>query len=79
MKLLLTSAGISNTSIARALESLLGKSASGAKLAFIPTAENVETGEKSWMINDLNNFIKAGFEVDIVDKSSQNDTIGTYE
>lgn len=70
MKLLLTSAGLSNQSIVKAIENLLGKSAKGAKLAFIPTAANVEPGDKSWMIEDLNNFQKAGFEVDIVDISA---------
>lgn len=38
MKLLLTSAGISNTSIHNALEELLGKPVSGASALFIPTA-----------------------------------------
>lgn len=70
MKLLLTSAGLSNPSISKALEDLFGKSAAGVKLAFIPTAANVEPGDKSWMIDDLNNFKKAGFEVDIVDISA---------
>lgn len=70
MKLLLTSAGLSNPSISKALEGLLGKSTQGVKLAFIPTAANVEPGDKSWMIDDLNNFRKAGFEVDIVDISA---------
>jgi len=70
MKLLLTSAGLSNPTIAKALEDLLGKTASGVKLAFIPTAANVEPGDKSWMIDDLNNFKKGGFEVDIVDISA---------
>jgi dipeptidase E len=70
MKLLLTSAGLSNPSIIKALESLLEKPAKGVKLAFIPTAANVEAGDKSWMIDDLNNFRKAGFEVDIVDISA---------
>ncbi len=70
MKLLLTSAGLSNPTITKALEDLLGKSAKGVKLAFIPTAANVEPGDKSWMIDDLNNFRKAGFEVDIVDVSA---------
>lgn len=70
MKLLLTSAGLSNPSIVRAIENLLGKSVKGVKLAFIPTAANVEAGDKSWMIEDLNNFQKAGFKVDIVDISA---------
>jgi dipeptidase E len=70
MKLLLTSAGLSNKSIIQALEKLLGKKADGVKLAFIPTAANVESGDKSWLINDFNNCRNAGFEVDIVDISS---------
>lgn len=70
MKLLLTSAGLSNKSIVGALEKLLDKPAKGVKLAFIPTAANVEEGDKSWLIDDLNNCIKAGFEVDIVDISA---------
>ncbi len=70
MKLLLTSAGLSNKSIISALEKLLSKSAKGVKLAFIPTAANVESGDKSWMIDDLNNFRNAGFEVEIVDISA---------
>lgn len=70
MKLLLSSAGLSNPSISKALEDLLGKPSKGVKLAFIPTAANVEPGDKSWMIDDLNNFRKAGFEVDIVDISA---------
>ncbi len=70
MKLLLTSAGITNPSISKAMEDLLGKSAHGAKLAFIPTAANVEPGDKFWMIDDLNNFRKTGFEIDIVDISA---------
>lgn len=70
MKLLLTSAGLSNKSIIVALEKLLGKSCVNVKLAFIPTAANVEAGDKSWLIDDLNNFRNAGFEVDIVDISA---------
>lgn len=70
MKLLLTSAGLSNPSIIKAVEKLLGRTVKGVKLAFIPTAANVEPGDKSWMIDDLNNFQKAGFVVDIVDISA---------
>ncbi len=70
MKLLLTSAGLANASIIKALEELMGKPAKGVPLVFIPTAANVEPGDKSWMIDDLNNFTKAGFEVDIVDISA---------
>lgn len=70
MKLLLTSAGLSNKSIVKALEKLVGKSLKGVKLAFVPTAANVEPGSKSWMIEDFNNCQNVGLEVDIVDISA---------
>lgn len=53
MKLLLTSGGITNTSIADALFDLVGKKPEDTVLVFIPTASNVETGDKNWLINDL--------------------------
>jgi dipeptidase E len=70
MKLLLTSAGLTNKTIINGLQKLLGKPIKNTKLAYIPTAANVEEGDKSWLIKDLNNCIKAGFEVDIVDISA---------
>lgn len=70
MKLLLTSAGLTNNSIIKELERLLGSSCKGIKLAFIPTAANIENGDKSWLIEDYNNCLKAGFEIDIVDISA---------
>lgn len=70
MKLLLTSAGLSNKTITNALVDLLGEPAKGLRLAFVPTAANVEEGEKDWLIDDLNNCRNAGFEVDIVDISA---------
>lgn len=70
MKLLLTSAGLSNPTISHALERLLGKSAANVHLAFIPTAANIEPGDKEWLIDDLNNCRTAGFKVDIVDISA---------
>ncbi|MBP9820191.1 Type 1 glutamine amidotransferase-like domain-containing protein [Candidatus Woesebacteria bacterium] len=70
MKLLLTSSGLTNPSLISALEDLMGKSAAGARLAFIPTAANVESGDKSWMIDDLYRCKNAGFEMDIVDISA---------
>ena len=70
MKLLLTSAGLTNPSIVTALQKLLGKPLKGIKLAFVPTAANVEPGEKSWLVEDYQNCLKAGFELDIVDISA---------
>lgn len=56
MKLLLTSAGISNESIKKALFDLVNKKPEETSLVFIPTASNVERGDKSWFINDLINL-----------------------
>jgi len=70
MKLLLTSAGLSNKTINNALEKLLGEPVEGKRLAFVPTAANVEEGDKHWLVDDYNNCRKADFEVDIVDISA---------
>ena len=54
MKLLLTSAGISNDSIKKSFFDLVGKKPEDISLAFIPTASNVEKGDKKdWFIKDL--------------------------
>ena len=47
MKLLLTSSGITNDSIANALFELTGKRPEDTTIVFIPTASNVETGIKT--------------------------------
>lgn len=71
MKLLLTSNGLSNKSIADALLKLVGKPASETSIAFIPTAMNVGSGDKSWFIDDLWNIKQQSFKkVDIVDISA---------
>ena len=63
MKLMLTSDGISNPSLRKALKGLVkGK----IKIAFIPTAANVEWGDKDWLIKNFIDCQKIG-EVDIVD------------
>src|SRR3989344_6871992 len=53
MKLLLTSGGITNKSIVKALFDLVGKKPEDISLVFIPTASNVEMGDKWWLIEDL--------------------------
>jgi len=53
MKLLLTSAGISNDSIKESFFNLIGKKPGDVSLAFIPTASNIEMGDKHWLIEDL--------------------------
>ena len=71
MKLLLTSAGLTNKSISSALLELTGKPFPELSLAFIPTAANVESGDKDWLIDDLTNCQKLGFKsIDIVDISA---------
>lgn len=70
MRLLLTSAGLSNPSIAESLQKLVKKPAKNTLIAFIPTAANVEEGDKAWMIKDFVNLQKYGYSVDIVDISA---------
>lgn len=71
MKLLLTSAGITNKTITKELLALAKKPFKSLKVAFIPTAANVERGSKDWLINDLVNFNNLGFDsIDIVDISA---------
>jgi dipeptidase E len=71
MKLLLTSGGITNKSIEKALFDLVGKKPEDTSLVFIPTASNVEMGDKDWLIEDLANLKKLGLKsVDIADISA---------
>ncbi|MFH1451115.1 MAG: Type 1 glutamine amidotransferase-like domain-containing protein [bacterium] len=71
MKLLLTSNGITNKSITDALLQLVGKPFAELNLAFIPTAANVEEGNKDWFIEDLVICKSLGFaSIDIVDISA---------
>lgn len=71
MKLLLTSAGIENKSIAQALIRLVGKCPHEVKIGFIPTAANVEKGNKDWFINQLTQLQNFGFTwIDVVDISA---------
>ncbi len=68
MKLLLTSNGLSNPSIAKALFDLVGKPPSETSITFIPTAMNPTLGEKDWFINDLVNIKNQQSKfIDIVD------------
>ncbi len=68
MKLLLTSGGLENKTMIDALRDLVGKDFKDANLVFIPTAANVEKGDKWWLIGDLAKCKELGFkEVDIVD------------
>jgi dipeptidase E len=71
MKLLLTSAGITNKSIADALLDLAGKPFEETSVAFVPTASNVEKGDKGWLIDNLVQLQRLNFkQIDIVDISA---------
>jgi len=71
MKLLLTSGGITNKSIAKALFELVGKKPEETTLAFIPTAVNVGSSDKGWLIDDLYNLKQQNLKsIDIVDISA---------
>lgn len=71
MKLLLTSNGFSNQEIADVLFELVGKRPEDTSLVFIPTASNVEMGNKDWFIDDLINIKKQNFKsVGITDISA---------
>ena len=76
MKLLLTSSGITNKSIADALFDLVGKKPENTSLVFIPTASNTERGDKNWFIDDLVNLKKQNFKsIDIADISAVDEKI----
>ena len=71
MKLLLTSSGITNAAIEKALIGLLNKPVSDCHIIFVPTAANVEDGDKGWLVDDMNNIKKMGFSTfDIMDISA---------
>jgi len=71
MKFLLTSAGITNKSLAKSLRDLNGKPFSQSIITFIPTAANIEAGGMDWLIEDLKNLkdLKPKL-IDIVDISA---------
>ena len=73
-KLLLTSAGITNKSIANALMDMVGKDAKDMKVAFIPTAANVEEGNKAaWFFRQYEDLRKVGVNwIDMIDFTAAN-------
>lgn len=71
MKLLLTSGGITNTTIAEALATLVAKPLKNVKVGFVPTAANYEAGNKDWFVRQLVHLQQFGYEwIDIVDPSA---------
>lgn len=67
MKLLLTSAGITNKSIEDAFRGLVGKPFNEVLVAFVPTASNILDGDKWWVIKDILALNTLGCKIDIVD------------
>ncbi len=67
MKLLLTSGGLTNNSIAKSFQEVIGKDPKDTKIAFIPTAANPERGNKDWLIDDLYRIKSRGYYVDIIE------------
>ncbi|MCF7865358.1 MAG: peptidase E [Candidatus Pacebacteria bacterium] len=68
MKFLLTSAGITNKYISDAITDLAGKPSEEINFLFVPTAANLESGDKGWLIDNLVEFKKQNFKtIDIVD------------
>lgn len=71
MKLLLTSSGVDNPSIARALFELVGKEPKDTHIVFISTAANAARGDMGWFVKDLNNIYKLGLKFfDVTDISA---------
>ncbi len=71
MKLLLTSNGLCNKTIADQFIKMIGKPIDEAVIAFIPTAANIVSGDKKWLVDDLYNIAKLEPKVlDIVDIST---------
>ncbi|MDO8659436.1 MAG: Type 1 glutamine amidotransferase-like domain-containing protein [Candidatus Parcubacteria bacterium] len=71
MKLLLTSAGIKNKTLAQAVLDLAGKKAEELTVAFIPTAANADGNDKTWFIDNLYQLKQQGYKtIDIVDISA---------
>lgn len=71
MKLLLTSGGLTNDSISDAMFSLVGKDPKDTTITFVPTAMNVEDGDKRWFVDDLVSIQKQNIkELEIADISA---------
>ncbi len=71
MKLLLTSEGITNTSILHTLKNLLNKPCNDSRIVHVPTAANGEPGDdKEWIQTQIDGFRQCEFSaVDVVDIS----------
>jgi dipeptidase E len=67
MKLLLTSGGITNDTLARELEGLVGKPFHGLRVGFIPSAAFGDpSNDKGWLIDDIYRLKSRGARVAII-------------
>lgn len=53
MKLLLTSQSLTNDSLKQALREMLGKPSNQATITYIPTAGNIDPGDRGWLVDNL--------------------------
>jgi dipeptidase E len=60
--MLLTSNGLRNDTLTKALADLLGKRFSAARLVLIPTATLATAGDHGWLIEDLNRLYGLGWK-----------------
>lgn len=68
MKFLLTSGGITNKSIEKAMIELVGKPIAETSILFVPTAANTIPGDKSWLIKNIQQLQNKGYKfVDVLD------------
>ncbi len=74
MKLLLTAESIHNKTIADALRGLLDKPSNECTLVYITTSQNAAVGDKSWLIENLNNAYNVGWKsFEIIDLAAMID------
>lgn len=67
MKLLLTSLGLTNDSIASALTELVGKEPNDTKIAYIPTGSHCSRVDKGYLIDNLSKIKDYGYYIDIIE------------
>jgi len=71
MKLLLTSGGLTNPTIEHALSKLINIPNTETNVVFIPTAANIEEGDKEWLLYNYLELKKQSYRfIDIVDISA---------
>lgn len=76
MKFLLTSAGLQNDALAKALEELVGKPLQETSILFVTTAANTGSDDKRWLIKNLNQLDQYNFlSIDIIDFAGMSESM----